>query len=92
MNYSGTNSDGYSEDDFSEECRRRLGYHPVQTEAQRLHFENNRQLFMMLWDHLNSTYEPSRELSLALTALQDSLMWANAHVACNDVGVEPVDQ
>lgn len=87
-NVSGTTSDSYDESTFSPECQRRLGYHPVLTEAQRAHFEENRHRAMDLYDYLASTYEPSRELSLALTALQESLMWANAHVACNNVGVE----
>lgn len=42
---------------------------------------------MGVFDYLTMNYESSRELSLALTALQEALMWANAHVACNDVGV-----
>lgn len=74
------------ESEFSAECRKRLGYHPVQTEAQREYYEHNRRQYMELFDALALTYQPTRELSLALTALQDSLMWANAHVACNDVG------
>ena len=89
MSYSGTTSEDYDEVSFSRECRRRLGYHPVQTEAQRGHYEENRRLYMLMYDYLATTYgdQPTRELSLALTALQDSLMWANAHVACNDIGV-----
>lgn len=43
---------------------------------------------MDLYDYLATTYEPTRELSLALTHLQEACMWANAHVACNNVGVE----
>lgn len=72
---------------FSPECQRRLGYHPVASDRQRELYEDNRRRFMELYDHLAGAYEPSRELSLALTALQDACMWANAHVACNDVGV-----
>lgn len=72
---------------FTPEAERRLGYHPVQSEAQRIHFETNRYWYMSLFSYLERTYGPSRELSLALTHLQDSLMWVNAHVACNDVGV-----
>lgn len=75
-------------DDFTPEARRRLGYHPVSGDAQRMHFEDNRRWFMELYDYLATTYEPSRELSLALTALQEAAMWANAHVACNGVGAE----
>jgi hypothetical protein len=71
---------------FTPECQRRLGYHPVETDDQRAHFEKNRRRCMDLYDYLTTTYEPSREISLALTALQEAAMWANAHVACNRVG------
>jgi hypothetical protein len=74
--------------DFSPECERRLGYHPVVTDEQRAHYEENRRRFMGLYDYLATIYEPTRELSLALTALQEACMWANAHVACNGVGVD----
>lgn len=74
--------------EFSEECRRRLGYHPVGSYEQHERFEENRTRFMELYDYLETTYSPSRELSLALTALQEAAMWANAHVACNGVGIE----
>jgi hypothetical protein len=75
-------------DDYSPECQRRLGYHPPANDQQRKLFEENRRRAMDLYDYLACSYEPSRELSLALTALQEALMWANAHVACNAVGVD----
>jgi hypothetical protein len=84
-NVSGTTSDANVEEQFSPECRRRLGYHPVVSEAQRAFYEENRRRYMELFDYLSETYGSTRELSL--TALQESLMWANANVACNDVGV-----
>jgi hypothetical protein len=74
---------------FSAECQRRLAHHPPQNPTQVAMFEENRQRFMELWDYLNNSYEPSRELSLALTSLQESMMWANAHVACDQAGVPP---
>ncbi len=85
-NVSGTTSAGYDETTFTPECQRRLGYHPVETVQQREQYEENRRRGMEFYDYLAATYEPSRELSLALTALQEALMWANAHVACNRVG------
>lgn len=84
--FSGTTSPEYSEARYSPECQRRLGYHPVQTETQRALFERNREMFMNLYETLTTHYESSRELGLALTALQEALMWTNAHVACNGVG------
>ena len=74
--------------EFSPECERRLGCHPVASDTQRALYEYNREQFMSLFDYLTSRYESSRELSLALTALQEAAMWTNAHVACNDVGVD----
>lgn len=73
---------------FTEECERRLGYHPTANDQQKALYETNRRWFMELYDYLEKTYQPSRELSLALTELQSSMMWANAHVACNNVGAE----
>jgi len=69
----------------SDEAQRRLGYHPVGSESQKIRYETNRELYMSLFDYVQSVGTPSRELSLALTALQESLMWLNAHVACNGV-------
>lgn len=72
----------------SGEALRRLGYHPVQSERQQRIYETNRDLFISLYDYIDTLGEPTREKSLALTALQDALMWTNAHVACNEVGAE----
>ena len=73
----------------SSEALHRLSYHPVGGERQRQIYETNRELFMSVFDYVtNLGGGPTREKSLALTALQESLMWANAHVACNQVGVD----
>jgi len=37
---------------------------------------------------LNALCPPSRELSLAQTRLQETVMWANAAIACNEIGSE----
>jgi hypothetical protein len=66
----------------SEELNRRLGYHPATRDTIPL-YEDNRARFVDLACHLDETLPPGRELALALTALQESLMWANAAVACN---------
>jgi hypothetical protein len=68
--------------EFSDEAMHRLGYHPVISDAQKGIYEYNRRRYMELFDYVNSL-GPSREVSLALTALQESLMWTNAAVACN---------
>lgn len=70
---------------FSDEARHRLGYHPVISPGQQEMYETNRGLYMMVFDYISSVGNPSREQSMALTALQESLMWLNAHVACNGV-------
>lgn len=63
------------------EIERRLGYHPA-TEHTAPRFEQNRGEAIALakkWDH---QLPDGREKALALTALQEALMWANAAVAC----------
>jgi hypothetical protein len=72
----------------SGEAVHRLGYHPVETQKQQEQYERNRAMFMDLFDYIQNVGNPSREQALALTKLQESLMWLNAHVACNRVGVE----
>lgn len=73
---------------FSGEAVHRLGYHPVTTSEQADRYNENRRRFMELFDYIQSVGNPSREQSLALTALQESLMWLNAHVACHNVDGE----
>lgn len=64
------------------EMERRLGYHPVKDEEQRRRYEFRRaQAIEFAMDIIQTTPE-SREQSLALTAIQDGLMWANAADAC----------
>lgn len=72
----------------SNDAFHRLGYHPVASVDQQRVYEENRESFMELYDYICSIGEPSRERSLALTQLQDALMWLNAHVACNWVGAD----
>jgi len=69
----------------SPEAIRRLGYHPVSSDAQKRLYEENRERFMEVFDYIESVPGNSREKSLALTQLQDALMWLNAHVACNGI-------
>lgn len=75
------------------EVQRRLGYHPV-SDATRPAYELNRALAILLAEAWNQALPPGREAALALTALQEALMWANAAVACNAGDgwrLEPVD-
>lgn len=72
--------------DSGSEAFRRMGYHPVASERQMQIYETNRELFISVYQYVEHLGGNSREKSLALTQLQDALMWTNAHVACNGVG------
>jgi hypothetical protein len=65
----------------SAELDRRLGYHPATAETIPL-YEGNRAAGIAFACHLDQTCPPGRELALALTHVQEALMWANAAVAC----------
>lgn len=67
------------------EIERRLAYHPIKGN-QKLLYEGNRAKYIELAEFINILGD-SREMSAALTALQESLMWVNAHIACNDIDV-----
>lgn len=70
------------------EISRRMGYHPVAGDRQRQVYEANRSYFIQLANYITTLGPDTREKSLALTALQEALMWTNAHVACNGIGAE----
>lgn len=63
------------------EIERRLGYHPATPDTVP-QFEENRVNFIVLANDLDRRLPDGREKALALTALQEALMWANAAVAC----------
>lgn len=64
------------------EIERRLGFHPATAETTPKYQANRHHAITManFWDR---ELPDGREKSLALTALQDALMWANAAIACN---------
>lgn len=66
----------------SAEIDRRMGYHPA-TAATIPLYEENRARFVQLACYLDQNLPAGRELAESLTNLQQSLMWANAAVACN---------
>lgn len=68
------------------EIDRRLAYHPIKGNQQFL-YESNRAMYIRMAEFI-ATLGESREMSLAQTALQESLMWVNAHIACNDIDTE----
>lgn len=65
----------------------RFGYHPATEATKALHAEI-RQGFIYMAAALVASIPAGREQALALTALQEAMMWANAGVACN---LAPVD-
>jgi hypothetical protein len=64
------------------EIVKRLGYHPATPKTVPV-FERNRHLFIELMLEMDESLPDGREKALCQTALQESLMWANAAVACN---------
>lgn len=70
------------------EIKRRMAYHPIHGNQQFL-YESNRAMFIRMAEFINALGD-SREMSLALTSLQESLMWVNAHIACNDIDIEEI--
>lgn len=73
-----------------EELERRFAYHPPKG-GQAALYERNRADFRGIAERISALGPSSRELSLALTALEEALMWVNAHIARNDVGVNDAD-
>jgi hypothetical protein len=71
------------------EIERRLAYHPIKGD-QRFLYESNRSMYIRMAEFITSLGD-SREMALAMTALQESLMWVNAHIACNDIDTEDSD-
>lgn len=66
----------------SEEVWNRFSFHPA-TEVTGPQHDQIRVLFGTLAQELLKFTPASREQSLALTSLQESMMWANAAIACN---------
>jgi hypothetical protein len=67
----------------TKEINRRLGYHPATPTTAPI-FEANRTKAITFAKHIVKTVPEGREQSLALTALQECLMWMNAGVACQE--------
>lgn len=65
-----------------DEIDRRMSYHPV-TEATKPLFEANRAEALALAHSWADRLPAGRHQALALTALQEALMWANAAIACD---------
>ena len=59
----------------------RFTHHPPRSEAELSFYEANREAALDRARWLESLLPPSRELSLALTKLEEFVMWSNAAVA-----------
>jgi hypothetical protein len=57
-----------------------FSYHPPDAEARKKH-EMIREQYKNLAHLINNTLKEGREKSVAITNLQQSLMWANASIA-----------
>ncbi len=64
-----------------------LSYHPLTAGRAEVH-ELLRSAAKLLADVYDTHLPPSREASLAFTAVQESLMWANAAVAIHDPALQ----
>lgn len=65
----------------AEELETRFTYHPPKDEEQKKKYENLRhRAHLLAWDIFELVPE-SREKSLALTKLEEAVMWANAGIA-----------
>jgi hypothetical protein len=66
-----------------EELTKRFGYHQPTSDAVRDLHEYVRNQCYWLAFHLDSRLDDSREKSLAMTALEECMMWSNAAIARN---------
>lgn len=64
-----------------QEVVRRLGFHPATPKTIPV-FEENRRRAIEYALYLDEALPEGREKALAMTALQETAMWANASVAC----------
>ncbi len=64
----------------TQELDRRFSYHPPKGD-QAARYENLRSYGRELAIHINTLCPESREKSLAITALEEAIMWANASIA-----------
>jgi hypothetical protein len=66
-----------------DEIEKRFNHHPPTGNKVAVH-ENVRSVYRQLAHDIAEALPDSREKSLAFTALEESLMWANAAIARND--------
>ena len=58
-------------------------YHPPKSDQQKEMYESIRYVAKQLAIFISQTQPPSRELSLAITKIEEAIFWANAGIARN---------
>jgi hypothetical protein len=65
-----------------DEVLNRFVYHPS-TDVTRPYHDRWRELIISVMDHVLAEIPPGRHQDLTLTALQETLLWGNAAIACD---------
>ena len=65
------------------ELKNRFSYHPPKSQEVAQSHEFIREMCLELAKSISAVVPPGREQALALTAVQEAMMWANAGIACN---------
>ena len=73
-------------DEFAEGIENRFTFHPITGESQKIRYEYLRTSGKNLANDIMAFTPQSREQSVALTKLQEAIMWANAAIAINEKG------
>ena len=73
------------------ELEKRFSYHEPRNDDVRMRFERIREEFFRLASIIDSLTPDSREQSLAFTALEEAMFWANAVIARNQEFLPPLD-
>ena len=73
-------------DSVRDEVANRFAYHPATFRTAPMH-DQTRRLYDDLAGYVLDSVPAGRHQSLALTALQESMMWANAAIACDTPAV-----
>lgn len=71
----------YSSAGTQADLRHRFGFHPATTEEKQLEHGSVRDALLQAALFVDHKVPPGREKSLALTHLEDAMMWANAGIA-----------
>lgn len=65
----------------------RFSFHPAKDELTKAKHKRVRNFCLDLADELNAVVPEGREKSLAITKLEEVMMWANAGIARNNAGI-----